>query len=233
MQARDICLDFVVFPDVILEEAPTFRNIYDKQCPGETSMKSEFRFRSPRCAVLFFACFAASANLWACGDSEQLLGDDSLFSDVTDVRIDPESVKVGEEAQVTFKIDPRTIRIVDPNTEEVSYNTADVNVVVKLPEGLDYVTDSSQVDFSFFGGFAQRNPNSVQVCPDNSRAIAYFFDGDEFSTGVTNQVRLRIRPYQIIGTATVGAFADDLIEDPCNSNIAPEAEETLAVFADT
>ena len=147
---------------------------------------------------------------------------------VTDLRIDPGSISVGEQALVRLAFEPYVERSFDPVTGEEDGETIhSATVVVRLPEGLDYVADTSEVDTEALDGFEKRNPNTVELCSDNSRALTYLFEGDELSSNVENQIRFTVQSYQSEGSIRVEAYADDFISIPCN--ITGEADEILTL----
>lgn len=127
---------------------------------------------------------------------------------VTEVRVDPSSARVGEEFGVRVNFEPE-------QSNSLSSNLQRTIVVLKLPGGVDYVTDSSDFDGSDVGGYKKRNPNRVEICPDNTRALTYIFDGGEL-TDNENKIRLSAKAFEAVGEIVFRAEASGESFDTCN-----------------
>ncbi|MFN8393018.1 MAG: hypothetical protein U0136_22175 [Bdellovibrionota bacterium] len=137
---------------------------------------------------------------------------------VTDVRVDPDQVRVGEEISVRVDFDPSQSETQSGSDGETTTSLEDSTVVIRLPEGVDYVTGSSEFDGSDVGGFRTRGPNHVEICSDGSRALTYQFTAGE-QTDNENSIRLTAKAFENVGTVTFGAEADDFIADACSVGI--------------
>ncbi len=147
--------------------------------------------------------------LLSCGGSDSRGG--GLVGFVTDVRVDPEGVRLNELASVRVDFNPS-------QTEDVlddSLSLRDTEVVISLPPGVDYLVDSSEFDGSDVSGFRKRNPNHVEICRDGSRALTYSFSSGEL-TDNENSIRLEVTPYEGQGEVLFFALADDFISSPCD-----------------
>jgi hypothetical protein len=95
-------------------------------------------------------------------------GSDSVVPRPRDLQVDPGSVRVGERAAVVVAFTPEVGSAIDPATGEERPFTRNATAVIRIPEGLDYVAGSTETDTAHFHGFESRNPNTVQLCPDNA-----------------------------------------------------------------
>lgn len=146
---------------------------------------------------------------------------------IEDVRVDPAAVTVGDSAEIRVAFVPAEETTADPITGEDETTTLDAIVVIRLPEGLDYVPGSSQVDTSALSGFFVRNPNSVDLCPDRSRVLVYSFEGNDLSTVATNTIIFRATAYQQAGIVFVGATAGFSFSAPCEAPL--ETSDSIRV----
>lgn len=167
-----------------------------------------------RClSVLSLPLFLASCG----GDSSN-----SQIAFVTDVRVDPASVRLNQEIGIQVDFEPS--QSADFSSDSASLQSS--TVVIRLPEGVDYVTGSSQFDGSDVGGFRDRGPNRVDICGDGTRVLSYFFSSGEL-TDNENKIRLSAVAFQGSGTVTIDAEADDSITIPCG--ILPQDFDTLVI----
>ena len=155
--------------------------------------------------LALFALPVLMASTGCGGDSS-----DSQVAFVTDVRVDPASVRLNEQIGIQVDVEP------SQTGSSVSDNTSldPSTVVVRLPQGVDYVAGSSQFDGSDVGGFRDRGPNRVDICGDGTRVLSYFFSAGEL-TDNENKIRLAATAFQGSGTVTIDAEADDSITVPC------------------
>lgn len=162
-------------------------------------------FNYPR--ITSTAVLVLSLLSLSCGGS----GNQSLVGFVTDVRVDPESVRLNELASVRVDFDSSQTANVSGDSSSVSAT----EVVLKIPPGVDYVVDTSEFDGSDVGGYRKRNPNRVEICSDGTRALTYSFSAGEL-TDNENSIRLYVKPYEGQGEVIFFALADDFISIPCN-----------------
>lgn len=178
-------------------------------------------------AIIRFGALALLyAGVLGCGSDSELL--DSSLPRVDDVRVDPASVKVGEQIQVRVAFSPQVDTKTDIVTGEETSETREATVVIRLPEGFDFVEGSSKTDNSAFDGFETRNPNAVRICPDNSRVLTYSFEGRELST-FDNQILFVAQAYQPEGTVLVEGYASFSVTDSCAA--VGEAVESVTIVA--
>lgn len=164
--------------------------------------------------------FLLSIFSFSCGSSNN-----SQVGFVTDIRVDPQSVTLNQTATVRVDFEPsQEGDLTDPDG---SADLKDTDVVIKLPAGVDYVTDSSEFDGSDVSGYEKRNPNRVEICGDGSRALTYQFSSGEL-TDNENSIRIAVDPFQVQGNVIFYAMADDFINVPCD--ISSEDFDTLIVL---
>lgn len=162
--------------------------------------------------------FFLSLIFISCGGGSQ-----NLIGFVSDVRVDPDAVKINELASVRVDFDSSQIE----NFNDDSLSVSATDVVLKIPAGVDYVVDTSEFDGSDVGGYRKRNPNHLEICSDGTRALSYLFSAGEL-TDNENSIRLYVKPYEGQGEVTFFALADDFISEPCN--IFSEDFDTLLVL---
>jgi hypothetical protein len=155
-----------------------------------------------------------------CGGS-----DDTQDAFVTDVRVDPDVLRVGEEGTVRVDFEPSQI---DSNPlDDTGASLVDSEVVIILPPGVDFIPESFEIDTSDVDGFRARNPNRVEVCGDETRAITYRFTGREL-TDNENSIRFRIKPFEGRGEVVLGAVADNFLGLSCQ--VAVEEVDRLTTL---
>ena len=162
--------------------------------------------------LLFTLLFLAISG---CGG----IGDDSSDALIDEVRVTPDVTSAGEVISVIvdFSAALSDYDFSEPDTEQL----ADTEVLVILPKGVDFVAESSDLDGSDIAGFRKRPPNTVEICPDGSRALYYDFRTGEMTDG-RNRLRLQARPFEVVGDVEVGARAERVLGVPC----AATAEKT-------
>ena len=158
------------------------------------------------------------ATLSACGS-----GNESQIGFVTDVRVDPEAVALNQTASLRVDFEPSQDAVFSGD----SASLVRTEVTIKLPEGVDYVTDSSEFDGNDAFGFKKRNPNTVEICADGSRALTYSFAPGEL-TDNENSIRMTVAPFAGQGQVYFYAMADDFISFPCN--VISEDFDTLTIL---
>lgn len=158
-------------------------------------------------------------------------GDGSSFSstdpaEIIEVRATPRTIPLGTKASIEVAFIPALFTPADTQLDDdsPSTSTAEFDLVVRLPPGLDYVVGSSKVTDSFlgdviFGNPDPRGPNSVEICADKSRALLYHFSDDELSTVslVSSKIRLEAQAYELTGARDVDASASFSIAVPCGA----------------
>lgn len=173
------------------------------------------RYFSKTSLIFLLSIFSLSCG----GDNQDQVG----F--VTDTRVDPQSVNLNQLATVRVDFEPSQNE--DLSDPDASANLKDTDVVIKLPIGVDYVTDSSDFDGSDVSGFKKRNPNRVEICSDGTRALTYQFSSGEL-TDNENSIRISVTPFQAQGNVIFYAMADSFIFDSCD--ISSEDSDTLNVL---
>ena len=163
----------------------------------------------------------AALLLVGCGGSSD---DDAIRGAiVTDVRVDPDSVRLGDDIKIQVDFNPTEFLGSSTSSSSIEAST----VVVRLPPGVDYVTGSSQFDGSDVGGFRDRGPNHVELCEDGTRVLTYQFTSGE-QTDNENKIKLVARAYEGSGTVYFDAEANDDIFDSCR--IRGDDYDTLEIF---
>ena len=145
-------------------------------------------------------------SILSCGSNN-----DNQVAFITDVRVDPVTIQLNQLASVKVDFEPSQRADDD---EDGTAEILDSNVVIKLPVGVDYVTDSSEFDGSDVHGFEKRNPNIVEICDDGSRALTYQFSSGEL-TDNENSIRISVKPFEGSGNVIFYAMADSFIRVPC------------------
>ncbi len=169
--------------------------------------------------VVFVLC-----SLWlsSCGgDSESIQA-----ARVEDVRVDPAKVHLGEPITVTVTFDGAELTSFsgdDSDTENLH-----TDVVVVLPGGVDFITDSSEYDEGLNDDYDARGPNSVTLCDDGSRALKYEFAPGELSTLVANRIRFRAQAFESRGIVQFFAEAEETIYTVCGA--IPEDSDQLTIL---
>ncbi len=162
----------------------------------------KFRVSSALIAAFASACLPFVSG---CG------GDDDFFdfftpAQVTDVRVDPASVRVGEQIAIQVDFDPSQF-----DSDDLEPST----VVLRLPVGVNYVNGSSEFDGSDVSGFRSRGPNRIDGCGDGTTVLSYFFDAGE-QTDFENKIRLAaVATTAAVGEVLFEAEADSGIATPC------------------
>lgn len=133
---------------------------------------------------------------------------------VTDLRVDPESVRVGDPISIQVHFEPSRVVTVDSDGDS-SEKLRDSVVVLRIPRGIDYVTGSSDFDGSDVHGFRERGPNKVEICADGTRALTYSFSDGEL-TDIENRIRLSATAFEANGTLSFIAEAANSISIPCD-----------------
>lgn len=153
---------------------------------------------------------------------------------VSEVRVSPRTVPVGESTDIEVEFSPAVYTPGDTtdDDEAPSDESGAFDLVIRLPQGLDYVDGSSKLTDSFLGDVVlgnedPRGPNEVGICPDNSRYLLYDFDFNELSvdTPLSTKISFKAQAYEAAGSGQIGAATRSAISAPCGELL----EEVVAV----
>lgn len=135
-------------------------------------------------------------------------------ADVNDVRVDPSSARIGDFVTIQVEFEPAG------EFDVLGGRRAkDTELVVLLPQGIDFVPESSEVDGEVFNDFRDRSPDVVSICPGGTRAVLYSFDSSELLK-TSNDIRVRFKGRVTDGQGIVNftAEADRNVEVPCQAS---------------
>ncbi len=173
---------------------------------------------SPRLLLLITL---VATNLGACGGGGSVFDAQNAGS-VIDVKVDPSAIVLGERATIKVRFDPATF--IDSDGDE---SVTATDVVVLLPPGMDFVSTSSQLDGSILEGFNDRPANTVEICPDGSRALWYEFGGGELSDLGANSIKFDGQAFEARGAVSIRAAARDSLGAACD--VTPQGSEEITL----
>ncbi len=162
--------------------------------------------------------------LGSCGGSSSLSLNGKY--EVQDVNLLADDIDVGEDVRVEVFFETKT---------EFDGNPDGVEVVVRLPVQLQYLTGSSEIYDGTTRETDGRTPDNVISCPDGSSFIVYqFSDSDLEDRGLGSRsdygFRFNVVGVSKVAAAFVRASAGESVEYSCGEPFSFEEEEAVEVL---
>lgn len=172
-----------------------------------------------------------------CG-GDDYYSDDEESAEIEDVSLSSNQVFVGQTVRIEVEFYPATYysASLDPLDDSNGYSSDDFELAVRIPVGLDYVENSSELEDDFysdvvFGDADSRGPNRIELCEDGSRVLLYSFSDDELGDEEYRESELRFEAiaYEAAEVGLVSAYTDESIPFPCFAGI--EEAEPIAILS--
>ncbi len=176
--------------------------------------------------VTIVSSLALLASMVGCGDSDSIFGSGGS-TEVDEIEADDGVIALGEGTVVTFNF--------SFDDDDVLNDDGNVRLVVKLPRGLRYRADSSEIDEP---GSSDKKVGA-QILECSSSGDSYLlFDMDRFDLRGANapnsdsdaQLKLTVDGTRRGSTLVIEARADkDRIAYGCEVNFLPDEQEVVSV----
>lgn len=143
-----------------------------------------------------------------------------------DVSIIADDIEVGEDVRVEVFFETKT---------EVSGEPDGVDLVVRIPVELEYVSGTSRIYDGSTDDSDGRTPDNVVVCETGETYLVYNFSdsdlfGREVSTAGNFGIRFEARGASSVPETFIGASAGDGEDFECGAHFAAEENEAVEVL---
>ena len=178
-------------------------------------------------SLLTILCsFALLSSITGCGGDDDIFGSGGS-TEVDEIQADDGVIALGEGTVVTFNF--------SFDNDDVLNDDGNVRLVVKLPNGLKYRADSSEIDEA--GSSDKEVGAQILECATSGETYL-LFDMDRFDLRSANapnsdsdaQLKLTVDGTRRGSTLVIEARADkDRIAYGCNINFFPDEQEVVSV----